>query len=331
MPLKKAIQPWQKSLANSIRSIDELIDYLNLDRQHPEASHYAAKNFPLRVPYSFARKMYQQDWHDPLLLQVLPQSHETMSNTSFSLDPVGDLTSCCEKGILKKYQGRALILASASCPIHCRYCFRQHFPYSEHVRYQNDWQSTIQALEQDSSIHEVILSGGDPLSVNDDSLEILCNRISQIEHIDTLRIHTRYPLVLPERINKSFLTWFTALTINKIIVIHCNHANEIDQATAYTLQRIHQAGGLLYNQSVLLKGINDSVETLCNLSNTLIKNYTTPYYLHQLDKVQGAAHFEVSDKKAIKLINTMRNNLPGYRVPKLVREIASHLSKTPIR
>ncbi|MCK5727432.1 MAG: EF-P beta-lysylation protein EpmB [Thiotrichaceae bacterium] len=330
MPLKNPVKPWQKSLANAIRSVDELIDQLNLDPQHPDARYYDASTFPLRVPASFVAKMQPQNWLDPLLLQVLPQTIENKLTHHFTLDPVGDMEAAKQNGILQKYQGRALILASAACPIHCRYCFRQHFPYSEHVRYQDDWQSIIRVLEQDTSIHEVILSGGDPLSLNDLSLASLCQQMSKIKHIDTLRIHSRYPIVLPERINDEFLAWFQALTLNKIIVIHCNHANEIDSTTATALKKIRLAGGMLYNQSVLLQGINDSVETLSALSNQLINHHVTPYYLHQLDKVQGAAHFEVSDERAIELIDSLRNRLPGYRVPKLVREVATQLSKTPL-
>jgi len=331
MPLKIATNTWQNHFANSIRTMDVLCDYLHLDKQHPNAQYNGSKNFPLRVPYSFANKMRTGDWFDPLLLQVLPQAVENVKNTTFTLDPVGDLSASTEKGILQKYQGRALILVSAACPVHCRYCFRQHFPYSKHVRYRDEWHSIIQVLKQDSSVHEVILSGGDPLSLNDESLASLCQQLSTIEHIDTLRIHTRYPIILPERIDDSFLSWFESLSLNKIMVIHCNHANELDQATSDALQKIRIAGGLLYNQSVLLKGINDSVQVLCELSNVLIRNHITPYYLHQLDKVQGAAHFEVCDKKAIALIDAMRNTLAGYRIPTLVREDSTQLSKTPIR
>ncbi len=318
---------WQKLLANVIRDTDTLLVLLELD---PKALHYRPKNFPLRVPHSYVNKMQKGNWNDPLLRQVLPIELETVKNTHFMLDPVGDENSVQQKGILQKYHGRALILTTSHCPIHCRFCFRQHFPYDEHQAIRHEWADCVTALAEDSSISEVILSGGDPLSLSDARLQTLCTQLEAIPHIKRLRIHTRFPLVLPERIDSAFITWLSNLSLQVVMVIHANHANELCHQTPAALLRLQQAGILLLNQSVLMKGVNDDTTTLINLSNALIRHHVVPYYLHVLDRVQGATHFEVDESIAIALIKQLRTLLPGYMVPKLVREIAGETSKTPI-
>ena len=321
-------QNWQSLLANAIRDTDSLLKALKLD---PKQLKYRPKNFPLRVPQSYIDKMQHGNWHDPLLLQVLPREVEGHAVKSFLFDPVGDIEASQNNGILRKYHGRALIITTGSCPIHCRYCFRQHFPYTQHQLKKNEWSDTIKTLKDDTSIHEVILSGGDPLSLSDTRLQSLCEQLDAIPHIKILRIHSRFPLVLPERIDDDFISWLTTLSLQTIMVIHANHTNEFCKRTTNALSRLHQADILLLNQSVLLKGINDSSTTLAKLSHTLIQHHVMPYYLHQLDRVQGAAHFEVNDSIASILMEELRALLPGYLVPKLVREVVGEPSKTPIR
>lgn len=320
-------QNWQKSLATVIRDTETLLELLELD---PQDLPYRPTNFPLRVPHSYVAKMQKGDWHDPLLRQVLPLDAEDEVHENFLLDPVGDKQSAHNKGVLQKYHGRALILTTSHCPIHCRFCFRQHFPYHEHQAIRHEWTDCVNALAADNNISEVILSGGDPLSLSDKRLHALCQQLEAIPHIKRLRIHTRFPLVLPERIDNDFIAWVSALSLQVVMVIHANHANELQQQTPAALLKLQQAGIVLLNQSVLLKGVNDNTATLVELSNALIQHHVVPYYLHILDRVQGAAHFEVSEPHAIALVEQLRALLPGYMVPKLVREIAGEHSKTPL-
>ncbi|MEE9351563.1 MAG: EF-P beta-lysylation protein EpmB [Thiotrichaceae bacterium] len=321
---------WQKKLANVIREPAELMRLLKLDPEKLNKQHFNPQHFPLRVPRSFVDKMRIGDWNDPLLKQVLPLDAETNLSDTFQLDPVSDLHAVSQKGILQKYAGRALIITTGACAIHCRYCFRQHFPYAEHQASKNEWQQIIAGIKADQSINEVILSGGDPLALSDQRLQSLCTQITDIPHITTLRLHTRLPLVLPERIDEKFMQWFSALAIQKVMVIHANHANEFCEITQSALTQLHQSGTLLLNQSVLLKGVNDSLKSLAALSHTLQTHHVLPYYLHLLDRVQGAAHFEVDEAQALNLMQQLRETLPGYLVPKLVREISGKRSKTPI-
>jgi EF-P beta-lysylation protein EpmB len=321
---------WQQLLDEAIRDPNELLQLLQLDPTQLDSTHFNPRHFPLRVPKGFIRKMHKGDWNDPLLKQILPLQAENNVTDGFHLDPVGDQYAVSNKGILKKYHGRALIITTGACAIHCRYCFRQNFPYSEHKINRNAWADVITDLETDSSISEVILSGGDPLSLSDKRLSSLCFQLAKIPHINTIRFHTRLPLVLPERIDHHFLEWFQQLDSQKIIVIHANHANEFCKKTSTVLEHLHQMGTILLNQSVLLKGINDNLESLTNLSNTLIANKVIPYYLHLLDKAQGTAHFDTYEANAIELMDQLRKTLPGYSVPKLVREVSGKRSKTPI-
>lgn len=321
---------WQSALANAVRDPYELLRLLDLTDDKYRKKLYLSDNFKLLVPHSYVAKMKKRDWNDPLLKQVLPIQDETKSVVGFVADPVGDLNAVISSGVLQKYQGRVLLITTGACAVHCRYCFRRHFPYASSMPDKNKWQETLLSIQKDKSIHEVILSGGDPLMIPDDRLQTMCEDIAQIPHVKTLRFHTRIPIFLPERINSTFLEWATALPIQKVMVIHANHANELDKVVGETLAKLHEAGFTLLNQSVLLKGVNDRVETLRVLSHQLFSLKVLPYYLHQLDKVEGGAHFEVDRKQAIKLLKDLKKCLPGYLTPRLVEEISGERSKLAI-
>ncbi len=323
-------QTWQDALSNAVRDPHELLQLLDLSDDNYGEQLYHPDNFKLLVPRSYIKKIKKGDWNDPLLRQVLPIQDETKRVAGFVADPVGDLNAVISSGVLQKYQGRVLLITTGACAVHCRYCFRRHFPYANSMPDKSKWQETLASLQNDESIHEVILSGGDPLMIPDDRLQKMCEDIVNIPHIKTLRFHTRIPIFLPERINKTFLEWAAALPIQKVMVIHANHANELDQIVEESLAKLHEADFMLLNQSVLLKGVNDSVESLSALSHRLFSLKVLPYYLHQLDRVEGAAHFEVDRKKAIKLLNELKKCLSGYLIPRLVEEISGERSKLAI-
>lgn len=290
----------------------------------------AAAGFALRVPRGFVARMRRHDPRDPLLLQVMPLAAENQPVHGFSLDPVGDMASRAGGGLLHKYQGRALLVATGACAIHCRYCFRRHFPYGEESALASGWQSAIAAIREDASIGELILSGGDPLSLSDRRLTQLTDALRDIPHVQRLRIHTRYPIVLPERVDAGLLKWLSDLPLQKVVVIHANHANELNQEVRDACRELTAANVTLLNQSVLLAGINDSVDALAALSEALFAARVLPYYLHLLDRVQGAAHFEVDEPTALRLHADLMQRLPGYLVPRLVREVPGAASKTPV-
>lgn len=321
---------WQRCLAQAIRDPETLINYLELPKEKISKTLQAHKKHKLLVPLSYADKIKKGCWDDPLLKQILPIEDETWAVQGYVSDPVGDLDATLSPGVLQKYKGRTLIVTTGVCAVHCRYCFRKEFPYSEANPIKNNWQQTINVIANDPSIHEVILSGGDPFILSDERLFSLCQQLVAIPHINTLRFHTRVPVVLPERIDADFLRWFASLAIKKVIVIHANHANEIDIIVGSALQTLVNSGATLLNQSVLLKGVNDTAEALENLSHTLFNYQTLPYYLHLLDKVSGTAHFNIKQQQALIIMEQLRNNLPGYLVPKLVREVSGKRSKMPI-
>jgi EF-P beta-lysylation protein EpmB len=286
--------------------------------------------FSLRVPRGFVARMRQGDPQDPLLLQALPQLAELDVVPGFSMDAVGDMAARSAQGVLHKYDGRALLIASGSCAINCRYCFRRHFPYGEEMAAAGQWRKALEHVRQDASIRELILSGGDPLSLATSKLEELTQGLAELPHVIRLRIHTRLPVVLPERIDDAFGRWLADLPLQKVVVLHANHANEFDAGVDAACARLRDAGATLLNQSVLLAGINDNVDALATLSERLFAAGVLPYYLHQLDRVQGAAHFEVDDSRALALVETLRQRLPGFLVPKLVREVGGEASKRPL-
>jgi len=311
---------WQTLLAQAVSSTDELLGILQIDPAQLKTRPLDNK-FPLRVPRGFVQRMRKGDSRDPLLLQVLPVQQEVQTAAGFVPDPLDELDNMPAPGLLHKYQGRALLTATGACAIHCRYCFRRHFPYTDANPLADQWQQSVDYVAQHSDITELILSGGDPLTLTDARLHSLTDQLAEIGHLRTLRIHSRLPVVLPERIDAGLLSWLETRQLKVVMVIHCNHPNEIDADVGAAMQRLRQAGVTLLNQSVLLRDINDDVATLVRLSEQLFSVDVLPYYLHQLDKVQGAAHFEVDETIARQLIDGVSAALPGYLVPRLVQEV----------
>ena len=264
---------------------------------------------------------------DPLLRQVLPLDAEDQLNPGFGKDPVGDLAALAGPGVLHKYQGRALMITTGACAIHCRYCFRRHFPYAEAQGRGADWTPVLDYLASDDSIEEVILSGGDPLALSDSRLAALAEGLDRIAHLQRLRIHTRLPIVLPERVDADLLAWLGTTRLKPVMVLHANHAQEFDADVDAALVLLRNAGVCLLNQSVLLRGVNDSVAALRALSERLFVAGVLPYYLHLLDRVQGAAHYEVAEAQARALLLELAAQLPGYLLPRLVREQAGATAK----
>ncbi|MCU0934702.1 MAG: EF-P beta-lysylation protein EpmB [Gammaproteobacteria bacterium] len=317
---------WQTELAAALNRPEDLLARLGLD---PTPTPAAASAFPLRVPLAYLERMQPGDGTDPLLRQVLPRAEEDREVPGFARDPVNDLGASIAPGLLRKYPGRALLVVTGACPIHCRYCFRRHFPYPGHAG-RSAWEAALAQVAADDSIREVILSGGDPLTVSDERLAALVRRIAAIPHVRRLRLHTRTPIVLPSRVDGSLLAWLKDCALPTVIVLHANHPAELDGAAAAAARRLAGAGATLLNQSVLLRGVNDDAEVLAALSERLFEAGILPYYLHQLDRVQGAAHFQVDDTRARALLADLRGRLPGYLVPRLVREVAGGPSKLPL-
>ena len=320
---------WQRDLQNAFRNVGHLLGYLEIG---PDLETEFDPKFPIRVPLSFAQKMGKGNIHDPLLKQVLPIKKESLNLPGFVPDAVGDSAAHKAPGLLHKYGNRALMLPTSQCAVHCRYCFRKEFEYSELPRQESDWNEAFQYLAAHSEINEVILSGGDPLSLSDAKLNRLCGRLMQNKSIQTLRWHTRYPIVLPSRINSELLDLVASITkrISLVIVVHANHPNEIGDDVREGLASLRKTGATLLNQSVLLKGVNDSSETLAELSRRLFQAGVLPYYLSQLDRVSGSAHFEVPIQEGLQIVEALRKQVQGYLVPRYVQEIAGGLFKEPL-
>lgn len=319
---------WSQSLKAAIRSGHRLLSLLSLPHELycPESE----ADFPVLVPLEYVRRMQPGSPDDPLLLQVLAGRQEQLQLTQGALDPVGDGASEVIPGLLQKYSHRALLITTGACAVHCRYCFRRHFPYHEAPTGPAGWQPALEAIRADRSLEEVILSGGDPLSVRDSSLDILTKSLDAIPHVKRIRVHTRFPVMIPERICDSLLHWVSHLRSAVFFVLHFNHAAEIDDSVRQAMRRLRSAGATLLNQAVLLRGINDSLTSQLELCKSLIDMQVLPYYLHQLDPVQGGMHFGVSDTKGLQILAGLKRELPGYGVPKLVREIASRPHKVDI-
>ncbi len=318
---------WQQALRQAVREPAELLQLLGLESVALQASSQAAAQFPLRVPRGFIARMRHGDAHDPLLRQVLPLDAELRVLPGFGLDAVGDAAARSATGVIQKYDGRALLVATGSCAIHCRYCFRRHFPYGEETAARDHWAQAIARIGADDTIDEVILSGGDPLSLSTPKLAELTDALATVPHLKRLRIHSRLPVVLPERVDAALLQWLSALPWPVTVVVHANHANEFDARVDAALAALRGAGALLLNQAVLLRGVNDSVQALADLSTRGLAAGVLPYYLHQLDRVQGVAHFEVDDATALALHAQLAARLSGYLVPRLVREIPGDTGK----
>jgi EF-P beta-lysylation protein EpmB len=321
---------WKRAWREAVREPRELLAMLGLAHLGERLSADAAGQFPLRVPRGFVARMRHGDPSDPLLRQVLPLDEEMRPAPGFGLDAVGDAAARTGTGVIQKYRGRALLVATGSCAVHCRYCFRRHFPYGEETAAAGRWQDTIALLRGDASIEEVILSGGDPLSLSTARLAELTHALASIPHLRRLRIHTRLPVVLPERIDDGLVAWLRRLPWPVAVVVHANHANEFDPSVDAAMARLRDAGATLLNQAVLLRGVNDSVESLAALSSRAFAAGVLPYYLHQLDRVAGTAHFEVPDDEARTLHAALSARLSGYLVPKLVREVAGDPGKRPL-
>jgi EF-P beta-lysylation protein EpmB len=274
--------------------------------------------------------MQPGDPDDPLLRQVLPVADEMVVAPGFTVDPVRDDLAERQPGLLQKYEGRVLLITTGTCAIHCRYCFRRHFPYDETPRSLTDWQPAIDEIAADDTVHEVILSGGDPLTLVDVTLSDLIESLASIPHLKRLRIHTRLPIVIPERVTDDLVGMLRDCRLTPVVVVHANHANELDAHVADALARLSHAGIVLLNQAVLLAGVNDSVEAQAALSERLIDLRVVPYYLHQLDRVAGAAHFEVQPETGRQIVRELRGRLPGYMVPRYVAEVPGAGSKTII-
>lgn len=320
-------EPWKQALAQAITSPEELLRLLELESslsdriiKHPD--------FRCLVPHAYLKKIQPGNFEDPLLKQVLPTVQENIPG-GFK-DPVGDLDAMPVDGLLHKYQGRALLVTTGACAIHCRYCFRQHYPYTSNTCKPSQIKATLDYLRQHPEIDEIILSGGDPLTLDDSRLSTLITHLHGIPTLKNLRIHTRLPVILPLRITPALLAMLENSRFRVTMVIHANHANEITNDEITILKQLHQAGITLLNQSVLLKGINDTTESLVALSKQLHAAYTQPYYLHLLDPVQGALHFDRNEQDAVKLVTEMQKQLPGYLIPRLVREIRGKPSKTAV-
>ena len=318
---------WQAELRLAVRSAAELCRRLELPLVVASKASSGAEDFPVFVPPSYLDRIRRGDPLDPLLRQVLPVEAETDVVEGFSRDPVDDTAATLQAGVLQKYVGRALLITTGACAIHCRYCFRRHFPYEQSPHSEAAWDQALASIAGDDSIHEVILSGGDPLMLVDERLAMLSKKIAAIPHVTRLRVHTRLPIMIPSRVTSELIDWLTASRLTPVLVIHANHAQELDDEVAGALARLQQAGVMLLNQAVLLRGVNDTIDAQAELSERLIAIGVMPYYLHQLDRVAGAAHFEVPIADGRKLIEALRARLPGYAVPSYVQEIAGEPHK----
>lgn len=321
------LNAWQTALINVITDPEELIRLLELDPALLPAARKAAERFPFKVPRTYIQRIQKGDKNDPLLLQILPLHEELHDTNGYSRDPLLESTFNPVNGLLHKYKGRVLLTLTGTCAINCRYCFRRFFPYEDNNPGTQGWQQALDYIAKDPSIHEVILSGGDPLIANDQLLTTIISKMVEIPHITRLRIHSRIPVVLPERITPELLDALRHPQFKTVMVIHANHANELNSEVKAALQQMSQAGIILLNQSVLLRNVNDTAEALIQLSERLFNFGVLPYYLHVLDKVQGTAHFDLALSKAQELHGELLCKLPGYLVPKLVREQPGHSSK----
>lgn len=319
------ISVWKEKLRQNFKSVRTFVDYLELDEKQQEEVNFEPP-FAIQVPLRLAQKMRKKSLTDPLVLQFLPLNKEKDLHAQFNTEPVCDSHFKKTDKLLHKYEGRVLLVCTSACAMHCRYCFRQNFDYMRGKNFDEE----IAWIEKDSSIREVILSGGDPLSLSNLTLNELFERLGQISHVKKIRIHTRFIIGIPERIDEEFLSILKKLPQQIYFVIHCNHSKELDEEIFHCLDALKRLGCIILNQAVLLKNVNDTKETLGQLCLDLSDRGIIPYYLHQLDRIQGAAHFEVEEEQGLKLINEIATFLPGYAVPKYVREIPGQPNKTPL-
>ena len=318
---------WSEQLRTAIRDPFELCRELGLPEELAIQAKAADAAFRLLAPRAYVARIRPGDPEDPLLRQILPLAEEMATHPDFITDPVGDADATLTNGLLQKYHGRALLVTTGACAVHCRYCFRRHYPYSSVPKGIEAWSEALRMIESDSTITEVLLSGGDPLMLVDSTLRDLVRRIDDIPHVERIRVHTRLPIMIPSRVTEELLRLFADCTSRIVFVVHVNHPNEIDQPVADSFSRLKEAGITLLNQSVLLSGVNDRADTLIELSETLFNAGVLPYYLHQLDRVAGAAHF-ATESSGEWLVSELRRQLPGYLVPRLVAELPGEPCKT---
>jgi EF-P beta-lysylation protein EpmB len=321
---------WQHALSNVICDPDELLSLLELDPSARPASLAAQAAFPLRVPRAFVARMQTGDWTDPLLRQVWPAPEEAQANSGWVGDPLKERRATLAPGLLQKYHGRALLLAAPHCAIHCRYCFRRHFNYDANTPNRESWLDSLERIRSDTCITEAILSGGDPLANSDSQLGWLVRQLEAVTQLNTLRIHSRLPVVIPARVTDALLALLRDSRLQVVVVLHVNHANELDADCDAAIAALRDAGATLLNQAVLLAGVNDSSAALVELSRRLFTAGVLPYYLHLPDRVAGTAHFDVSETRGRELVATVRAQLPGYLVPRLVREVPGRPAKTVV-
>jgi EF-P beta-lysylation protein EpmB len=329
IPISKT-QAWQETLLNAITDPKELLELLELDMDLLTAAQQAAKLFPLKAPRQFIANIEKGNPDDPLLRQILPLGAELIATPGYTSDPLQEAKSNPLPGLLHKYNGRVLLTLTSVCSINCRYCFRRDFPYADNNPGTKGWEKVVAYIKADTSIKEIILSGGDPLMLNDHTLKQLMQRFIGIKHLKRLRIHTRLPIVLPERITPELILWLQTYPLQTILVTHCNHPNEISAAVSAAIAQLRAANIYLLNQAVLLKGVNDTADIQIKLSEKLFSIGIQPYYLHLLDKVTGSAHFDVNKAQACRIYAVMRQQLSGYLVPRLVYEEAGATAKTPV-
>ncbi|GAA65775.1 lysine 2,3 aminomutase [Pseudoalteromonas sp. BSi20311] len=320
---------WQKELANVVTCPKVLLEMVGLSSQVHENDIKARSLFPVRVPLPFIKKIRHGDANDPLLLQVMPRHQEFLTKSGFNKDPLLEQDNN-QPGLLHKYQSRVLVMFKTGCAVNCRYCFRRHFPYQENQLNKRSLIDALSYIQADKNINEVILSGGDPLMAKDDAISWFLDELEQIPQIKRMRIHSRLPVVIPARITEQLCERLAKSPLKIIFVNHINHANEIDNDFKNAMKMLKQANVLLLNQAVILKDVNDTVDAQINLSEALFDADVMPYYLHLLDKVEGASHFDIDEAQAIKIMAELLEALPGFLVPKLVREIGGQKSKTPI-
>lgn len=314
---------WKSILKDNFTRIDALLDFLEFSPENRQLV-LPRSRFVLNLPRRIAAKIKKDDLSDPLFLQFVPLQQEGEWKPDDLIDPVGDCHAQKTGKFLHKYQGRALLMPTSACAMHCRYCFRQNYPYETSIK---GVEAELNLIRQDTSLSEMILSGGDPLSCSNEQLREILSSLADIPHIKKLRFHTRFPIGIPERIDEELLEIFSNYPRQIWVVIHCNHPRELDAEVLGALKKLRSTGAVLLNQSVLLKGVNDTKEVLIELSELLTENGILPYYLHQLDRVRGASHFEVSESEGLELISAMRKCLPGYGVPSYVKEIAGQPHK----
>jgi L-lysine 2,3-aminomutase len=323
----RSCEAWRQALRLAVRDAVQLCRLLDLPSEWEAAAERVGKTFPVFAPRGYLARIRPGDPLDPLLRQILPLADELHALPAFSRDPVGDAAAARSPGLLQKYHGRALMIATGACAVHCRYCFRRHFPYQEDVRSPRFWAQAISEIAADASLEEIVLSGGDPLTLTDERLAALAGQLAAVPHLRRLRVHTRLPVVIPERVTPGLVGLLRSTRLTPVVVLHANHPRELDSSVADALARLVDAGIPLLNQSVLLRGVNDDAPTLVALSQRLLDCRVLPYYLHQLDRVAGAGHFEVAVDRGLALVAEMRARLPGYAVPRYVREVPGQPGK----